>query len=166
MDEGGQVVTLDVDQFSRPLILRGMVADVRRPLVSALELRNAGLEFIVGNHGSRLVHRKSGERANFLERAGVPLLPVRPREQMDSVVSPILAEPTLADFGDVPTSSGSSSCSGSGGAAASAANPRPDGWGRRAAPENVNLKPVIAADCGYLKTVEMLETTSERRHFW
>ena len=123
-------MTLDVDQLSRPLILRGMVADVRRPLVSALELRNAGLEFIVDNYGSRLVHRKSGERANFLERAGVPLLPVRPREQMDSVVSPILAEPTLADFGDVPTSSGSSSCSGSGGAAASAANPRPvDGEG-------------------------------------
>ena len=88
MDEGGQIVTLDVDQISRPLVMRGMVADVRKPLVSGLELRNAGWYLIVDNHGSRLVQRKSCECANLLERAGVPLLPVRPREQMDSAVSP------------------------------------------------------------------------------
>ena len=58
---------------------------------------------------------------------GVPILPVRPREEMDSVVSPLLAEPTLSDFGDVPTSSGPSSISGSGGAAAAAAKPGPMG---------------------------------------
>ena len=60
MDEGGQVVTLDVDQISRPLTRRGTVADVRKPLVSGLELRNAGWDFIVDNHGSRLVHCKLG----------------------------------------------------------------------------------------------------------
>ena len=39
-----------------------------------------------------------GQRANLLERAGVPMLPFQPRQQMDSVVSPIQAERILANF--------------------------------------------------------------------
>ena len=59
MDEGGQVVTLDVDQVSRPSVLRGMVANVRKPLVSALALRNAGWTLVIDDDGCRLVHRRS-----------------------------------------------------------------------------------------------------------
>ena len=63
-------VTLDVDQIWRPLVLRGMVADVRKPLVSGLERRNAGWDVTDDTYGS--VHRQSGQCANLLERAGVP----------------------------------------------------------------------------------------------
>ena len=51
------------------LVLRGMVADARKPLVSGLELHNAGWDFIVDGHDSRVVHRQSGLCADFLERS-------------------------------------------------------------------------------------------------
>ena len=69
IDVGGQVGTLDVDDISRPLVLRGMVSDVRKTLVSGLELRT---DSVVDNYGSRLVHRQAGPCAKLLERAGVP----------------------------------------------------------------------------------------------
>ena len=79
-------VALDVDQMSRPLVLRGMVADVRKPLVSHVWNFATLGGTIVDNYVSRLVHRQPGQCASLLERAGAPILPVRPREQMDSVV--------------------------------------------------------------------------------
>ena len=41
-DLGGQVVTLDIEEYDEPQVLRGAVCHVRMPLASALELRNAG----------------------------------------------------------------------------------------------------------------------------
>ena len=83
MDKGGQVVTLEVDHVSRPLMLKGMVVFVTKSLVSALELRNAGWTLVMDDEGSRLLHRKSGECVKLLERSAVPVLPVRPRCQSD-----------------------------------------------------------------------------------
>ena len=151
-----------------------------------------------------------------LESAASPVpCRVHRQEQMDSVVSPLVAKRTLTDFGGVPTSSGdgleqwkwrcSSEC---GGAEANgrgrcllsftAKSPKTvrevereaheavghtpyrvwrahcvAGAGRRdqhlqtAAPENANLKPVIAADYDNLNDQEMLDMTWDRKkHFW
>ena len=44
----------------------------------------------------------------LLERSGVLVLPIRPRCTSHSVISPVGAERTLADFGDTPQQSSSS----------------------------------------------------------
>ena len=91
------------------------------PLIQALRRR-----FFLGTWAPsvQIIPTKSSERGDFYWSAGA-------EKMMDSAVSPISAERTLADRGDVPASSGLSSSSGSGGAAAAAAaDPRPmDGEG-------------------------------------
>ena len=70
--------------------------NVRKPLVSGVELHNAGWDLTVANHGSRLVHCQSGQCANLFETSW----------RAASAGFDHGAERTLADFLDVPASSG------------------------------------------------------------
>ena len=98
-DLGGQIISIEVEDYPEPLSLRGAVCEVRKPLVSALALRDAGWDLNVGIGGSQLVQRSSGRTIALLERGGVPVLPVRVRPQRWGPAMREIAEKVLADFG-------------------------------------------------------------------
>lgn len=116
VDEGCQMVTLDVDQVSRPLALRDM-ADVRKPLVSGLLETSqlwTGLQ-------RRLPRKQTVSSPDTPWRT---ILFVRPREPVNSVVSLPLAERILADYGRGPNFA-RTELESSGGAGAAVLEPSP-----------------------------------------